>query len=143
MSTPLPEDPTPFVGSATDIAPLGRSGQKPTHELTADEDNLAPTDWDRIAALPEFKALLARKLAFIIPATICFVVYYFALPILVGYFPAAMERKVWGNVNLAYLFALSQFFMSWGMAVLYIWVASRWDLTAANIINKVTARGWK
>lgn len=142
MSSPQPQDPTPFVGSATDIAPLGRSGEKPAHELTAEEDNTTPIDWDRIAALPEFRALLAKKRAFIIPTTIFFVVYYFALPILVGYFPTSMERKVWGNVNVAYVFALSQFFMSWGVAGLYVWIASRWDKTAGSIVHKVTTQSW-
>ena len=42
-----------------------------------------------------------------------FVVYYFALPVLVGYAPELMSRPVVGKVNIAYLFALSQFFMAW------------------------------
>ena len=33
--------------------------------------------------------------------------------VLVGYFPSLMERRVAGKINLAYLFALSQFFMAW------------------------------
>lgn len=143
MSTPSPSDPTPFVGSATDIAPLGRSGQKPAHELTADEDNTTPIQWDRIAELPEFKALLAKKLRFILPMTVVFVVYYFALPLLVGYAPDFMAKKVWGNVNIAYVFALSQFFMAWGIAAIYTRVAARWDKTAGGIISKVTTKGWQ
>jgi len=32
------DDLTPEVGSATDVAPLGRAETKPAHELTAAED---------------------------------------------------------------------------------------------------------
>ena len=71
------------------------------------------TEWDRIAETREFKDLLALKKTFIIPAFVFFLVYYFLLPILVGYAPEFMSTRVIGVVNLAYLFALSQFFMAW------------------------------
>ena len=90
-------------------------------------------DWERIAAKPEFRALLARKRNFVLPATIFFIVYYFALPVLVGYFPELMARKVWGALNIAYLFALSQFVMAWVLAFLYVRAAERFDGMAANV----------
>ena len=65
-------------------------------------------------------SLLASKARFIIPATLFFIVYYFTLPVLVGWFPKFMEQRVFGEVNLAYLFALSQFFMAWIIAFLYL-----------------------
>ena len=49
------------------------------------------TDWDVVARNPEFRALLAAKARFIIPATLFFVAYYFALPVLVGYAPQFMS----------------------------------------------------
>ncbi len=133
---PEPSDFTPTVGAATDVSPLGRDMPKPAHELTADED-IDVADWDRVAAMPEFKELLARKRKFIISATVFFVIYYFALPILVGYAPSLMARKVIGVVNIAYLFALSQFFMAWIIAALYVRAAGRWDEMAHQIIAKL------
>ena len=56
--------------------------------------------WEEVAASQEFKDLVRAKLRIVIPATLFFIVYYFALPILVGYAPALMERKVIGNINL-------------------------------------------
>ena len=38
----------------------------------------------------EFKDLMAAKARFIVPATLFFVLYYFALPVLVGYAPQLM-----------------------------------------------------
>jgi uncharacterized membrane protein (DUF485 family) len=94
------------------------------------------TEWDRIAATQEFQDLMATKKVFIIPAFIFFIVYYFALPILVGYAPTFMATKVIGNVNLAYLFALSQFFMAWTIAFLYVKAAGDFDRLAKDIIEK-------
>ena len=136
---PEPDDFTAIVGAETDVSPLGRDRNKPAHELTADED-IDVADWDRVAAMPEFKKLLARKRKFIITATVFFVIYYFALPILVGYAPSLMERKVIGVVNIAYLFALSQFFMAWIIAALYVRVAGKWDDMAHHIIAKLHDR---
>ena len=132
-------DLTPESAAPTDIAPLGRSGPKPEHEKTAAEDaDLAP--WDRIAADPEFQGLLSRKARFIIGATIFFVIYYFALLVLVGWFPEAMKKKVLGEVNWAYLFALSQFFMAWALAFIYVGAATGWDRTAAALLAKYIKR---
>ena len=105
----LPENPKPAVGSA---------------------------QWERIAASDEFKQLIRAKRRFIVPATIFFVVYYFALPYLVGYHPEFMQRKVWGEMNLAYLFALSQFFMAWALAAFYVAAAAGWDRKAAEMLAK-------
>jgi uncharacterized membrane protein (DUF485 family) len=105
---------------------------------------MVSTDWDRIAASQEFKDLMATKKAFIVPAFVFFVVYYFALPALVGYAPQFMATKVIGNVNLAYLFALSQFFMAWIIAWLYVKAAGGFDRLAADIIAKLDkAKGGK
>ncbi len=135
MSSPDRMDPTPESASPTDIAPLGRSGPKPSHEQTAAEE-MAMADWDAIAEDGDFKKLLVAKAAFIVPATAVFVVYYFALPVLVGYFPDLMKTEVWGRVNLAYLFAFSQFFMAWILAFLYVGAAAGWDRKAAAILAK-------
>jgi uncharacterized membrane protein (DUF485 family) len=128
------DDPTPVVGAETDVSPLGREGAKPPHELTADEDTDV-VNWNQIAASEEFKALVKTKLKFIVPATVFFIVYYFALPVLVGYAPGLMNRKVFGSINIAYLFALSQFFMAWIVALVYVRAAGRHDRMARKIVD--------
>jgi uncharacterized membrane protein (DUF485 family) len=96
--------------------------------------------WEKIAASPEFKELVRAKLRMIVPATLFFVVYYFALPVLVGYAPQLMERKVVSSVNIAYLFALSQFFVAWGIAAVYLRAAARFDQMAKRILEKAELR---
>jgi uncharacterized membrane protein (DUF485 family) len=99
------------------------------------------TVWDRVAAMDEFKDLMAAKARFIVPATLFFVIYYFALPVLVGYARPLMETTVLGPVNIAYLFALSQFFMAWILAWLYIRAADRFDAQAKRILEKLSNSG--
>ena len=69
-----------------------------------------------------------------------FLVYYFLLPILVGYAPQFMSIKVWGNVNLVYLFALSQFFMAWIIAGLYVKAGDNFDEISKDIIERALDR---
>jgi uncharacterized membrane protein (DUF485 family) len=94
-------------------------------------------DWNQIANDPDFAELKRAKRRFIVPATIFFIIYYFALPLLVGYRSEMMQRKVFGDVNIAYLFALSQFFMAWIIAALYVRAASRWDKMSTELLAKL------
>ena len=101
------------------------------------------TEWDKIAATQQFKDLMATKKIFIVPAFVFFVIYYFALPVLVGYAPNFMAIKVIGNVNLAYLFALSQFAVAWIIAGLYVKAANDFDRLSQDIVDKADGRGGK
>ena len=130
----IPEDPTPIVGAATDIARLSHAEPKPPHERTADEER-GTINWEGIASSARFRELLKAKRRFVIPAMIFFIVYYFALLVLVGYARPWMEKPVIGAVNLAYLFALSQFFMAWIIAALYVRAANRFDKMARDAIG--------
>jgi len=87
--------------------------------------------------MDEFKTLLAAKVKFIVPFTIFFLVYYLALPLLVGFAPDFMDTKVIGDINVAYLFALSQFIMTWVLAGIYLRRAAVFDSMVKNIIAKL------
>jgi uncharacterized membrane protein (DUF485 family) len=97
-------------------------------------------DWAAIERTPEFRALVRAKRAFIVPATIFFVVYYFALPALVGYWPDLMSTRVAGPINLAYLFALSQFVMAWSIMAVYVRRARRYDRMVETVLQRVKGR---
>jgi uncharacterized membrane protein (DUF485 family) len=94
------------------------------------------TEWDRIAATRQFKDLMTSKKAFIIPVFLFFLVYYFALPVLVGFAPHVMSTRAVGGPNLAYLFALSQFFVAWFIAWRYLKAAGKFDKRAKEIVEK-------
>jgi uncharacterized membrane protein (DUF485 family) len=94
-------------------------------------------NWEEIERDGDFRELVHAKRGFIFPATIFFIVYYFALPILVGYFPDAMSRDVIGQINIAYLFALSQFVMAWIIMAMYVKRARVFDGMVARLLAKV------
>ena len=94
--------------------------------------------WDRIDNSPDYQRMIAQKTRFVVAATIFFVVFYFALPVLVGYWPELMARQVWGVVNWAYLFAFTQFLMAWALAYLYMLVARRFDQMSTKILAEET-----
>ena len=97
-------------------------------------------DWAAIEQTAEFRALVRAKRAFIVPASLFFVVYYFALPALVGYFPNLMSIRVAGQINVAYLFALSQFAMAWTLMAAYVRRARTYDRMADAVKQQPAAR---
>lgn len=101
---------------------------------TAPKPSGADDQWDRIATSKAFQDLMSTKKLFIVPAFVFFVVYYFALPVLVGYAPQFMATRIL-SINLAYLFALSQFFVAWLIAWLYVRAAGKFDELAKDILD--------
>ncbi|HEY1655462.1 MAG TPA: DUF485 domain-containing protein [Candidatus Tumulicola sp.] len=97
---------------------------------------ITPEQWDALAAEPEFRTLVATRRRFVVPATIFFVVYYFALPVSVGFAPQVMGRPAIGPLTWAYCFALSQFVMTWVLLALYLARARGFDLQAARIRHR-------
>ena len=130
----LPDDLTTVVGAPTDIARLSHGQPKPTHERTAEEE-AGVINWQALAASEKFRRLLRAKRRFIVPSMVFFIIDYFALPVRFGYARPLMETRVFGAVNLAYLFALSQFFMAWVVAALYVRAAVKFDKMASDVIS--------
>jgi uncharacterized membrane protein (DUF485 family) len=97
-------------------------------------------DWAAIERAPDFRALVRAKRRFILPATVFFIAYYFALPALVGYWPEAMSTPVFGPINVAYLFALSQFVMAWGLMAIYVRRARGFDAQADALLKRLEER---
>jgi uncharacterized membrane protein (DUF485 family) len=97
--------------------------------------NPTKPDWEALAARPEFAELLAAKKRFVVPCCIFFLLFYAALLYMVGWHPGLMKKPVIGKINGAYLFALSQFVMAWGMAWIYMRKAAQLDRMAASVIS--------
>lgn len=83
-------------------------------------------EWVRIERTSAFQELMRAKKAFIIPATIFFMVFYFTLPFLTA-FTTVLNFTVIGAISGAYLYAFAQFIMTWVLAHLYIHQANKWD----------------
>ena len=111
---------------------------------TSDVNNkkltLHPEEWDRIATSRQFRDLLAVKRLFIVPALAFFLLYYFVLPVLVGYAPKLMGARVFSTVTVGYLFALSQFLVGWLIAGLYLRASAKFDRLTRDILDEVQLR---
>ena len=83
-------------------------------------------EWVRVERTSAFKELVKRKRAFIIPATIFFMLFYFGLGVL-GAFTTVLNVKVAGPLTLAYVYAFAQFAMTWILMHLYVRQANKWD----------------
>jgi len=91
-------------------------------------------DWDAIIRDPRFQSLHRRKARFLWGLMAVSVVFYFLLPIGAAYFQDLFKIQVWGVVNVALLFALSEFLVAWVVAFWYARKASRdFDVIAAEI----------
>ncbi len=123
---------------APEMKTPGTSAQPGT---SASSINISSDDdvWQHVADMNEFKLLLLAKKGFVVPATVAFIVFYFLLPISVGYFPQFMDKRI-GPVNLAYLFALSQFFVAWLIAGLYVKAARSFDEFGSRIMDHLDQR---
>jgi uncharacterized membrane protein (DUF485 family) len=83
-------------------------------------------EWVRVERTSAFKELAQKKKAFIIPATIFFLVFYFGLPVLAG-FTTVLNGEAIGSITWAYVYAFAQFAMTWILMHLYVSRANRWD----------------
>ena len=83
-------------------------------------------EWVRVERTSAFKELIKSKRAFIIPATIFFMLFYFELPFLAA-FTTVLNVKVVGPLTLAYVYAFAQFAMTWIIMHLYVSRANKWD----------------
>jgi uncharacterized membrane protein (DUF485 family) len=83
-------------------------------------------EWVRTERTSAFQELTRSKKAFIIPATIFFLVFYFGLPFLAA-FTTVLNGKAVGSITWAYLYAFAQFAMTWILMHLYVSRANKWD----------------
>jgi uncharacterized membrane protein (DUF485 family) len=83
-------------------------------------------EWVRLGKTSAFQELVRSKKAFILPATIFFMVFYFGLPVLTG-FTTVLNGSAIGAISWAYVYAFAQFIMTWTLLHMYVSRANRWD----------------
>lgn len=74
--------------------------------------------YKKVAASKDFRKLLEEKRRFIVPMTIFFFLFYFSLPVATSYF-TFLNTPAIGAITWAWLFALTQFVMTWVLCGLY------------------------
>jgi len=97
-------------------------------------------DWSAIAADPKFRQLNRRKTRFLTGLMLFSVVYYFLLPVGAAYFPQLFATRIAGPINFGIVFALSEFIVAWGVAVIYMRRANAdFDRAAQEIARDAVA----
>ena len=91
-----------------------------------------------ISESKEFKALKKRKVKFILPITIFFLLFYISLPILTSYTTILNEPAI-GDITWVWVLALAQFIMTWALCMIYVSKANSFDKDAEQIIEKEKA----
>lgn len=95
-------------------------------------------DWYAVAADPRFIDLHRRKSRFLWGLMAFSLAFYFLLPLGAAYTPGLFAVRVWGPLNVGLLFALSEFVVAWGIAVVYSRRANReFDALAEAIVASV------
>jgi uncharacterized membrane protein (DUF485 family) len=102
-------------------------------------------DWVAAERSPEFQELVRKRRAFVIPATLFFLAWYFGFIILAGYAPDFMgEEFITDGVTVGYALALTQFVMTWVLGWLYVRKATRvFDPLAARAAEVAVQAGVK
>jgi uncharacterized membrane protein (DUF485 family) len=121
----------------SEIGTSGKGQSAVRDEKTAVQAQETSIDWQEIASSSDFRELIREKRNFIFPATLFFLIYYFGFLIFVGYFPTLAETNVIGNINIAYLSAISEFVMAWLIVFLYVMRAGHFDRLTHAILKRV------
>lgn len=99
-------------------------------------------DYERIAQSKQFNQFIKEKRRFILPWTIFFFIFYFLLPIFTSY-TTFLNTSVIGDISWLWLFAFSQFIMTWVLSSIYVKKAATFDEKVDEIIESQTRKGGK
>ena len=79
-----------------------------------------PIDWEAIERSPEFRELVAKRRAFVLPGTIFYLAWYMGFILLVAYAEGFMSERVYEGLTVGYCLALTQFVMVLVLGLLYL-----------------------
>jgi uncharacterized membrane protein (DUF485 family) len=92
-------------------------------------------DYSKIVRSPSFQKLLSAKRSFILPMSLFFLAFYFTLPFLTAY-TDVLNQKAYGSISWAWVFAFTQFIMTWSLCSIYSRKAKKFDQMAEGIIEE-------
>ncbi|MBP2002000.1 uncharacterized membrane protein (DUF485 family) [Paenibacillus shirakamiensis] len=94
-----------------------------------------PEEYSAIAESAYFQKLIREKKKFIIPFTVFFFCFYFALPILTSY-TTILNQPFIGSITWAWVLAFLQFVMTWAFCMIYYKKAASFDKLSEQILAK-------
>ncbi len=95
-------------------------------------------DWAAIVKSPAFIKLQRKKSLFLLSLWIFGATPYFLLTIGAGYMPELFSIKIFGRMNIGYLFCISQFFMTIAIGIYYTYRTSKdFDPMTRNLLDEL------
>jgi len=95
-----------------------------------------------VAAHVSVRLLIARKLQYLVPMTVIFVVSYIGLTVLAGFAKDLMGTRVIGSVNLGFVLIAFNYLLSWTLAIVYGRIAAdKFDPLATKAAAEISASG--
>lgn len=83
-------------------------------------------EWVAVERTPSFQEYSRKRKAFLVPATIFFLLFFIGLPLLAA-FTTVLNGKAVGPLTWAYIYGIAQFIMTWVVMHLYVNRANKWD----------------
>ncbi len=108
-------------------------------EVQRDDLPVVHTDpaWQEIQASEEFQGLKRTLRRFVFPATLVFLAWYLLYVLMTVYARDFMSTKLFGNINVAYVFGILQFVSTFVIAFIYSRYAEKhFDPTADAIRHR-------
>ncbi|WP_027408408.1 DUF485 domain-containing protein [Anoxybacteroides tepidamans] len=100
----------------------------------------ASINYSEVVQSSSFQQLMREKRRFILPFSLFFLAFYFALPILTSY-SKVLNTPAIGSVSWAWVFAFAQFIMTWTLCMLYSKRAARFDEMVEQIRQEAKEGG--
>lgn len=98
----------------------------------------SPLTYSDVARSELFRKLMAKKKRFIISMTLFYLAFYFTLPVLTSY-SEVLNNKAVGSISWAWIFAFTQFIMTWTLCSLYSRKSKTFDALCEEIRDQVRA----
>ena len=99
------------------------------------EEEKGKRDYTAIVQTQEFQQLVKEKKRFIVPFTVFFLVFYFALPIMTSY-TSVLNHSFYGHITWAWVFAFGQFVMTWALCMIYSKKAAKFDRLSDEVLRR-------
>ncbi|AIF44109.1 DUF485 domain-containing protein [Virgibacillus sp. SK37] len=104
------------------------------------EGDQSSTVYERVSESRSFKKLIRERKKFIIPLTVFFLLFYFALPVLTSY-STILNSPAVGEISWAWVFAFAQFIMTWVLCIVYVKKSASFDKQSKRIIDEQLNEG--
>jgi uncharacterized membrane protein (DUF485 family) len=98
-------------------------------------------DFTQIAQSEEFKSLYREKQRFVMPSIVFFLAFYFSLPFITAT-SDCLNQIAFAGISWAWIYAFSQFIMTWTMCLFYMKKVKNFDQKARLIKEKILNGGY-